>query len=178
MSNAADRRSSDEWFFPALDGSGEVEPAPLSASVFARESEFRGYTQETVADPDQHTGKHSHCPVGRCAEILSGKWTLLVIRDLLDGPRHYGELERSLRGISPRTLCDRLKFLAEQDVVTRTYIKGLPPRTVYELTDRGRALESVISVMRAYGDEWLVHVSAETKRAAVQTGAHGTAAQH
>jgi DNA-binding HxlR family transcriptional regulator len=108
-----------------------------------------------VADPDEHAKSSECCPVGRCADLLSGKWTLLVIRDLLDGPRHFGELERSLGGISPRTLCDRLKLLTEADIVTRTYIKALPPRTVYELTDRGRALESVISVLRSYGDEWL-----------------------
>ena len=128
-----------------------------------------------VTASDEHPGSRADCPVGRCAEILSGKWTLLVIRDLLDGPRHYGELEKSLQGISPRTLCDRLKFLAKHGLVTRTYIKGLPPRTVYELTDRGRALEQVISTMRAYGDQWLAVGATEvrTTRVTTRTAAHG-----
>lgn len=91
------------------------------------------------------------CPVGCCAEIVAGKWTLLIIRDLCDGPRYYGELETSLAGISPRTLCERLKFLSEHGLVSRTYIKGLPPRTQYALTDAGRALVPLIGAMRTAG---------------------------
>lgn len=90
----------------------------------------------------------SPCPVGRLAELVAGKWTLLIIRDLASGRQHFGELERSLLGISPRTLCDRLRMLTEHGLVTRTRVKGLPPRTIYELTARGRALEPVIDAMR------------------------------
>ena len=53
------------------------------------------------------------CPVCACAEIISGKWTLLVIRDLAEGSRRFCELERSLQGISPRTLSLRLRALEE-----------------------------------------------------------------
>ena len=59
------------------------------------------------------------CPVCACAEIISGKWTLLVIRDLADGNRRFCELERSLDGISPRTLSLRLRALEECGVVER-----------------------------------------------------------
>jgi DNA-binding HxlR family transcriptional regulator len=95
------------------------------------------------------------CPIGRCAEIIAGKWTLLLIRDLSSGPRYFGDLETSLAGISPRTLCERLKFLAEQNVVTRTRIKGLPPRSLYELTDKGRALLPLLEAMRDYAETFL-----------------------
>ena len=53
------------------------------------------------------------CPVGYCAEIISGKWTLLLIRDLADGSQRFCELERSLEGISPRTLSLRLRALIQ-----------------------------------------------------------------
>lgn len=97
----------------------------------------------------------SPCPIGRCAEIICGKWTVLLIRDLSDGPKYFRDLEQSLAGISPRTLCERLKFLAENDVISRTYIKALPPRTQYELTDKGQGLIPLLVVMREYGSTHL-----------------------
>lgn len=91
------------------------------------------------------------CPVVCCAEVVAGKWTLLIIRDLCQGPRYFRDLENSLCGISPRTLCERLKSLAEHELVTRTYIKALPPRTQYELTEAGRALAPLIAAMHEAG---------------------------
>jgi len=82
---------------------------------------------------------------------VAGKWTLLIIRDLCTGPKYFRDFENSLTGISPRTLCDRLRFLTEQGLVSRTYIKALPPRTQYELTDPGRALVPLIDSMRQVG---------------------------
>jgi DNA-binding HxlR family transcriptional regulator len=97
-----------------------------------------------------------NCPVSCCAEIISGKWTLLVIRDLADGSRRFCELERSLEGISPRTLSLRLRALEEQGVVERATFPEVPPRVEYGLTEKGRALVPLIEDMRAYGRRWLV----------------------
>src|SRR3954468_1232525 len=95
------------------------------------------------------------CPVGCCAEIISGKWTLLLIRDLADGSQRFCELERSLEGISPRTLSLRLRALEEQEIVERRTYPEVPPRVEYSLTDKGRALLPLIDDMRRYGREWL-----------------------
>lgn len=95
------------------------------------------------------------CPVCRTAEIVCGKWTLLVIRDLADGRSRFCELERSLRGISPRTLSLRLRALEEEGIVERHTYPEVPPRVEYALTDKGRALLPLIEDMRAYGREWL-----------------------
>jgi DNA-binding HxlR family transcriptional regulator len=95
------------------------------------------------------------CPVGCCAEIISGKWTLLVIRDLAEGRARFCELERSLQGISPRTLSLRLRALEEEGVLERTTFPEVPPRVEYALTDKGRALVPIIDSMREYGTEWL-----------------------
>lgn len=97
----------------------------------------------------------AHCAVARCAEIVCGKWTLLVVRDLADGPRSYSELQESLNGISPRTLCDRLDLLVRERLVTRTRIKALPPRTIYELTQEGHALVPIVETMRSVGEQLL-----------------------
>jgi DNA-binding HxlR family transcriptional regulator len=95
------------------------------------------------------------CPVCRTAEIVCGKWTLLVIRDLADGRSRFCELERSLQGISPRTLSLRLRALEEEGIVERHTFPEVPPRVEYSLTPKGRALVPLIEDMRTYGREWL-----------------------
>jgi DNA-binding HxlR family transcriptional regulator len=95
------------------------------------------------------------CPVCRTADIVCGKWTLLVIRDLADGRSRFCELERSLNGISPRTLSLRLRALEEEGIVRRQTFPEVPPRVEYALTAKGRALVPLIEDMRAYGREWL-----------------------
>src|SRR3982750_2937815 len=95
------------------------------------------------------------CPVSACAEILGGKWTILLIRDLADGRCRFCELERSLEGISPRTLSLRLRALEEQGIVERKTFPEVPPRVEYSLTDKGRALVPIIEGMRSYGERWL-----------------------
>jgi DNA-binding HxlR family transcriptional regulator len=96
------------------------------------------------------------CPVGCCAEIISGKWTLLLIRDLAEGSCRFCELERSLEGISPRTLSLRLRALEDNGIVDRKTYPEVPPRVEYGLTEKGQALVPLIEDMRAYGRRWLL----------------------
>ena len=100
-----------------------------------------------MPDPD--------CPVCRTADIVCGKWTLLIIRDLAEGRSRFCALERSLGGISPRTLSLRLRALEEEGVVQRRTYPEVPPRVEYALTEKGRALVPIIDSMRTYGTEWL-----------------------
>ncbi len=95
------------------------------------------------------------CPVCRTAEIVCGKWTLLLIKDLAEGCSRFCELERSLGGISPRTLSLRLRALEEEGIVDRQTYPEVPPRVEYALTEKGRALVPLIEDMRTYGRRWL-----------------------
>src|ERR671935_2931499 len=95
------------------------------------------------------------CPVCRTAEIVCGKWTLLLVRDLAEGRSRFCELERSLQGISPRTLSLRLRALEEQGIVERHMYPEVPPRVEYALTEKGLALLPIIEDMREYGNRWL-----------------------
>ena len=95
------------------------------------------------------------CPVCRTAEVVCGKWTLLLVRDLADGCSRFCELERSLAGISPRTLSLRLRALEEEGIVRRDTFGEVPPRVEYALTEKGKALLPIIDDMRAYGEQWL-----------------------
>lgn len=104
---------------------------------------------------------NSTCPVCRTAEVVCGKWTLLLIRDLAAGSRRFCELERSLEGISPRTLSLRLRALEEEGVVERHTFPEVPPRVEYALTEKGEALVPLIDDMRRYGTRWLLAAAAE-----------------
>lgn len=95
------------------------------------------------------------CPVCRTAEVVCGKWTLLLVRDLAEGRSRFCELERSLSGISPRTLSLRLRALEDEGIVERHTFPEVPPRVEYALTGKGQALLPLIEDMRSYGERWL-----------------------
>lgn len=108
------------------------------------------------------------CPVCRTADIVCAKWTLLIVRDLAEGRSRFCELERSLTGISPRTLSLRLRELEHEGVVERQTFPEVPPRVEYALTEKGRALLPLIEDMRSFGEQWL-------DDACVQAGTRTTA---
>jgi DNA-binding HxlR family transcriptional regulator len=95
------------------------------------------------------------CPVAKTADIISNRWTPLILRDLEAGERRFSELARSLQGISPKTLSERLKRLEESGVIERNCFAEVPPRVEYSLTDKGHALLPVINCMREFGRVWL-----------------------
>jgi DNA-binding HxlR family transcriptional regulator len=109
----------------------------------------------------------SSCPVCRTADIVCGKWTLLLVRELAEGRSRFCELERGLAGISPRTLSLRLRGLEEEGIVERHTFPEVPPRVEYALTEKGLALLPIIEGMRAYGQQWLA--------AECEAGAEGAA---
>lgn len=108
----------------------------------------------------------STCPVCRTAEVVCGKWTLLLVRELADGRSRFCELERALSGISPRTLSLRLRALEEEAIVERHEFGEVPPRVEYALTEKGMALLPIIDDMREYGEQWLHAPSAAALAAA------------
>jgi len=93
------------------------------------------------------------CPVKKTAEIIEGKWTTLVIRELLPSKKRYSEIQRGLNGISPKVLTTRLRMLEKRKLITRTVYPTIPPTTEYELTKVGRKLEKVLNAMAEFGEE-------------------------
>jgi DNA-binding HxlR family transcriptional regulator len=85
----------------------------------------------------------------------------LLVRDLAEGCSRFCELERSLAGISPRTLSLRLRALEDEGIVERHVFPEVPPRVEYALTEKGRALLPIIDHMRAYGEQWLAEEASE-----------------
>ena len=96
------------------------------------------------------------CAVAACAEIIGAKWTALLVHDLSEGARRFSELERSCRGISPRTLSERLRALEQEGILARRSYPESPPRVEYELTSKGENLLPIIEEMRRFGHAWLL----------------------
>ena len=108
------------------------------------------------------------CPVAAAAKVLGDKWTLIILRDLTDGPCRFTDLERTADGISPSILSSRLRDLERNGLITRTSYRELPPRVEYDLTPMGRDALPVIDALRTYGNRWLLPNArrAQARRAA------------
>ena len=91
------------------------------------------------------------CPVHEAIQLLQEKWTLHIIRALLDRPLGFNELGRAAGGCNPATLAQRLDRLEELGLVTRTVESVMPPRTSYALTPAGVELQDVIKAIDCWG---------------------------
>ena len=98
--------------------------------------------------------EHVECSIEKALDILGGKWTFLIIRDLFEGTKRFGELRKSLAGVSPKTLADRLKDLEQKGVVVRTAYPTIPPTVTYALTEKGMSLKPIIKEMKLWGKKW------------------------
>lgn len=93
---------------------------------------------------------HRHCGVAKTLKILGGKWTAILLHHIFEGTIRFGELERAMDGISPKTLSLRLKQLEEEGIIKRTVFPEVPLHVEYTLTRKGRSLQEVFDAM----DEW------------------------
>jgi DNA-binding HxlR family transcriptional regulator len=91
------------------------------------------------------------CPVAKSLEVVGERWTLLLVRDLLQGPKRFQDLAQSLRGIAPNILSDRLKLMERHGLVARRFYSEHPPRAEYALTDKGRELGMVVGALASWG---------------------------
>lgn len=89
--------------------------------------------------------------VERTLEVIGGKWTVQILRDLFEGTRRFGQLQQSLGGVSPKMLIARLRELEERGLVTRTLFPEIPPRVEYSLTDDGKTLRPIVDSMAHWG---------------------------
>ena len=95
------------------------------------------------------------CPIARTATLIGDRWTPLIVRDLSPGCQRFSGLQRSLDGISPKTLSERLRRLEDAEIITRACFAEMPPRVEYCLTAKGHALLPIIESMREFGVLWL-----------------------
>jgi DNA-binding HxlR family transcriptional regulator len=85
-------------------------------------------------------------------DVVGERWTLLIVRELIRAPRRYGELLEALPGIGTNLLANRLRDLEAAGVVSRVLAPSPQSAVVYELTDRGRALQPTVDALQAWGE--------------------------
>ena len=101
------------------------------------------------------TGYGQECPIARALGVIGEKWSLLILRDLLQkGPLRFQELEAGLEGVAPNTLSARLKTLESEGVIAARLYEHHPPRFEYFLTDKGKALGPVLETLSRWGERY------------------------
>ncbi|WP_320066158.1 winged helix-turn-helix transcriptional regulator [Micromonospora sp. RTGN7] len=104
---------------------------------------------------------HQYCGLASALDVLGERWTLLIVRELLMGPRRYGELLADLPGVGTNLLAERLRFLTERGVVRQTDLRGTGSRLAYELTEVGQQLRPMVLGLAHWGMEFVGDLSAE-----------------
>ena len=94
------------------------------------------------------------CPVETTLLLISDKWIVLVLRDLLTGTKRFGELMKSVSGVSQKVLTEKLRRMEENGLVVREVFPEVPPRVEYTLTELGRSLSPILDAMEAWGWEY------------------------
>jgi len=94
------------------------------------------------------------CPVATTVDLIGNKWKLLILRDLLDGTKRFGELRKSVTGISQKVLTANLRSLEEDGLLIRTVYAEVPPRVEYTLSELGETLRPIMDAMAEWGNDY------------------------
>ena len=94
------------------------------------------------------------CPVETTLMLIGDKWKVLILRDLRSGTKRFGELKRSVTGISQKVLTANLRNMEENGLLTREVFPEVPPRVEYTLTELGHSMEPILDAMDKWGTEY------------------------
>lgn len=93
------------------------------------------------------------CGVEKTLRIIGAKWTAMILHNLFEGKNRFGELERALKGISPKTLSLRLKELEHENIINKKVYAEVPLHVEYSLTEKGKTLRSILQAMARWGEK-------------------------
>lgn len=94
------------------------------------------------------------CPVETTLTLISDKWKVLILRDLLPGTKRFGELKKSIDSVSQKVLTSQLRQMEESGLLLRTAYPEVPPRVEYSLTDLGYSLKPILDAMQDWGEAY------------------------
>ena len=94
------------------------------------------------------------CPVATTVNLIGSKWKLLIMRNLLQRPWRFNELQKSLEGISQKVLTDSLRSMERDGIINRTVYPEVPPRVEYSLYEIGESMRSIINAMQEWGENY------------------------
>lgn len=110
---------------------------------------------ENIKDKTESSVKElPACPVETTLTLISDKWKVLILRDLLQGTKRFGELKKSIGHVSQKVLTSQLRQMEESGLLTRKIYAEVPPRVEYTLTDVGYSLKPIMDAMWAWGEEY------------------------
>jgi len=95
---------------------------------------------------------HSDCAVAKTLKVVGSKWTMLLLHNLFEGKKRFGELQRALPGISPKTLSQRLRELEEENIISKKVYAEIPLHVEYTLTEKGKTLSDVFRSLEKWGE--------------------------
>lgn len=98
------------------------------------------------------------CPVEMTLQLMGDRWKVLIIRDLLDGTKRFGELKKSVRDISQKVLTSNLRTMEESGLLTRKVYAEVPPKVEYTLTETGYSLKPILDVMSDWGTNYKAQI--------------------
>lgn len=94
------------------------------------------------------------CPVETTLTLIGDKWKVLILRDLMDGTKRFGELKKSIGSVSQKVLTAQLRAMEESGLVTRKVYAQVPPRVEYTLTQTGYSLQPILEAMQSWGEAY------------------------
>lgn len=94
------------------------------------------------------------CPVEMTLQLIGNKWKILILRDLLTGTKRFGELKKSVTGITQKVITSNLRDMESSGLLTREVFPEVPPRVEYALTDTGYSLEPILDSMYSWGENY------------------------
>lgn len=101
------------------------------------------------------------CPVETTLTLISDKWKVLILRDLLSGTKRFGELKKSIGHVTQKVLTAQLRQMEEIGLLTRTVYAEVPPRVEYTLTELGYSLKPILDAMLVWGENYKKKVETE-----------------
>lgn len=94
------------------------------------------------------------CPVETTLMLIGDKWKVLILRDLMNGTKRFGELKKSIGGVPQKVLTAQLRDMEENGLITRQVYAEVPPRVEYSLTELGRSLKPILDALQNWGEEY------------------------
>ena len=94
------------------------------------------------------------CPVETTLTLISDKWKVLILRDLMSGTKRFGELKKSIGSVSQKVLTAQLRDMEENGLVNRKVYAEVPPRVEYSLTELGQSLKPILDAMWSWGEDY------------------------
>lgn len=106
---------------------------------------------------------YGKCPLATAQQVLKGKWAILILHHISQGPIRFNELQRQMPKMTHATLANQLKNLADSDLIIRHEYPQVPPKVVYELSPQGEKFREVLTALKNWGNQYIDYEKAAGK---------------